>query len=51
MSIFGADYEFVDLLEIMEDLDMNENRIRDLRNMMPSIKDIRTNGSNIKQRI
>ena len=32
MSIFGADYEFVDLLEIMEDLDMNENRIRDLRN-------------------
>ena len=32
MSIFGADYEFVDLLEIMEDLDMNENRIKDLRN-------------------
>ena len=32
MSIFGADYEFVDLLEIMEDLNMNENRIRDLRN-------------------
>ena len=32
MSIFGADYEFVDLLEIMEDLDKNENRIRDLRN-------------------
>ena len=30
MSIFGADYES-DLLEIMEDLDMNENRIRDLR--------------------
>ena len=32
MSIFGADYESADLLEIMEDLDMNENRIRDLRN-------------------
>ena len=32
MSIFGVDYESVDLLEIMEDLDMNENRIRDLRN-------------------
>ena len=32
MSILGADYKFVDLLEIMEDLDMNENRIRDLRN-------------------
>ena len=31
MSIFGADYES-DLLEIMEDLDMNENRIKDLRN-------------------
>ena len=31
MSIFGADYESADLLEIMEDLDMNENRIRDLR--------------------
>ena len=32
MSIFGADYESADSLEIMEDLDMNENRIRDLRN-------------------
>ena len=31
MSIFGADYES-DLPEIMEDLDMNENRIKDLRN-------------------
>ena len=31
MSIFGADYES-DLLEIMEDLDINENRIKDLRN-------------------
>ena len=31
MSIFGADYES-DLLEILEDLDMNENRIKDLRN-------------------
>ena len=43
MSIFGADYEFVDLLEIMEDLDMNENRIRDLRNPRDAndaIKDI-----------
>ena len=32
MSIFGADYESADSLEIMEDLDMNENRIRDPRN-------------------
>ena len=32
MSIFGADYEPADSLEIMEDLDMNENRIKDLRN-------------------
>ena len=31
MSIFGAEYES-DLLEIMEDLDMIENRIKDLRN-------------------
>ena len=31
MSIFGADYESADLLEIMEDLDLNKNRIRDLR--------------------
>ena len=31
MSIFGADYES-DLLEKKEDLDMNENRIKDLRN-------------------
>ena len=29
MSIFGADYES-DLLEIIEDLDMNKNRIIDL---------------------
>ena len=32
MSIFGADYKSADSLEIMEDLDMNENRIKDLRN-------------------
>ena len=31
MSIFGADYES-DLLEIIEDLDMNKNRIIDLGN-------------------
>ena len=31
MSISGADYES-DLLKIMEDLDMNENRIKDLSN-------------------
>ena len=32
MNIFGADYESADSLEIMEDLDINENRIKDLRN-------------------
>ena len=32
MSIFGADYEYIDTLEIADDLDMNENRIKELRN-------------------
>ena len=32
MSIFGADYKSVDLLTVMEDIDMNENRIKELRN-------------------
>ena len=32
MRIFGTDYEPADLLIIIEDLDMNDNRIRELRN-------------------
>ena len=55
MSIFGADYEFVDLLEIMEVLDINDNRIKDLRNPRDANdavnKRYMNNGSNIKQSI
>ena len=44
MSIFGADYETADSLEIMEAIDMNENRIKELSNPRDandaSIKDI-----------
>ena len=32
MSIFGADYQSADSLEIKEDIDVNENRIKELRN-------------------
>ena len=32
ISIFRADYESADSLTIMEDIDMNENRFRELRN-------------------
>ena len=32
MSIFGADYEYRETLEITDDLDMNENRIKELKN-------------------
>ena len=49
MSIFGADYESADLLEIMEDLDMNENRIRDLRN--PRDANDAVNKKNMNKRI
>ena len=44
MSTVGADYETADSLEIIEDIDMNENRIKELRNPPDannaSIKDI-----------
>ena len=32
MSIFGADYKYRETLEITDDLDMNENRIKELKN-------------------